>query len=37
MQNLRELIEARAAELGSKQYLVFGERSYSFANKWTNG
>ncbi|MCB2227901.1 MAG: AMP-binding protein [Desulfarculaceae bacterium] len=30
MQNLRELIEARSAELGPKQYLIFGDRSYTF-------
>lgn len=30
MNNLRELIEARAAELGQREYLVFADRSYSF-------
>ncbi|MCB2193734.1 MAG: AMP-binding protein [Deltaproteobacteria bacterium] len=31
MQNLRELIEERAVELGAKEYLVFAGRSFSFA------
>lgn len=31
MRNLRELMETRAAELGSKEYLVFGDKTYSFA------
>ena len=30
MQNLRELIETRSADLGSQEYLVFNRQSYSY-------